>query len=359
MKIDKMSSERLAILRFPLIVGVVFIHAYGNEVVIFSNNPEGIIYTSNLIDFIRNLVSEGIARVAVPLFFLLSGYFFFLGFNYSIENYSKKVKSRISTLLIPFLFWNIFTLLLLAFAQFLPATQAFFSGKSDPISSFGVFDYVNAILGLNRSPISYQFWFIRDLIVMTLLAPAIYLVLKKVPRLFFIVILILWFFKIWPIYVPSAAAFAFFYSGAYFAHNNISLFALDRFGMLFTAFYTGTLIIDTMTKSYILNSYIHNLGIILGIATILFATRFIVGLKIVRNALLWAGGCSFFVFAVHEPMLRIAQKITYKLLTPNNDIFVLSLYFLTPTLVIITSTILYVSLKSIAPKFLHLISGGR
>ncbi len=358
MIIDKVSSVRLSMLRFPLIVGVVFIHTYGNEVVL-SNSTMGVTSTSYLIDFIRNLFSEGIARIAVPLFFLLSGYFFFLNFYYSAENYSKKVKSRISTLLIPFLFWNAFTLLLLALAQYLPATQPFFSEKSDPISTFGVFDYLNAIFGLNRSPISYQFWFIRDLIVMSLLAPAIYLILKKVPRIFFLVIFTLWFFKLWPIYVPSVAAFAFFYAGAYFAHTNISLFTLDRFGFLLTVFYLGILLVDTMTKDYMLNSYIHNIGILLGIVSMLFVSKFIVGLNVARNALLWAGGCSFFVFAVHEPMLRVVQKISYKVLAPSTDMAVLSLYFLIPTLVIISSMLLYVSIKSIAPKFLQLISGGR
>lgn len=76
-------------LRFPLIVGVVFLHTYGTK----ANLSNGVVEAANTgywVDFCQNLVSQGIARTAVPLFFLLSGYFFFLGFTFSIENYKKK-----------------------------------------------------------------------------------------------------------------------------------------------------------------------------------------------------------------------------------------------------------------------------
>lgn len=358
MKIDKVSSERLSMLRFPLIIGVIFIHAYGTEVGM-SSGAIGVANTGYWVDFCRNLVSQGIARIAVPLFFLMSGYFFFLGFKLSVEDYKRKIKSRIKTLFIPFLFWNFATLFLLSLAQYLPVTQAFFSGKNAPISTFGIFDYLNAIFGIDRSPIAYQFWFIRDLMVMVLLVPVIYLFLNKAPNIFLFVILSLWFFNVWPIYIPSVVAFAFFYAGAYFAYSKISLFALDRFGFVFLAFYLFVLVIDTATKDYMLNNYMHNIGILLGIASVFFITKEMIEIKFLKTFLLWASGCSFFVFAVHEPLLTAIKKISYKMFIPNNDIAVLSLYFVIPLFVIIISVVLYISMKTITPKFLSVISGGR
>ncbi len=359
MQIDNMSSERLSVLRFPLIIGVVFIHAYGTEVGL-SNGAIGVVNTGYWVDFCRDLVSQGIARVAVPLFFLMSGYLFFLGFSFSVENYTKKVKSRLKTLLIPFLFWNIATLLLIGLAQYLPATQSFFSGKNAPISTFGIFDYFNAIIGIDRSPISYQFWFVRDLMVMILVAPAIYLLLNKAPKVFLLVLFALWFLNVWPIYIPSSAAFAFFYSGAYFAHSNTSLFALDRFGSLILLVYLITLFADTaIMNNYIINNYIHKIGILLGVGSALYVTKAIVESIYMKKILLWASGCSFFVFAVHEPLLTVIKKLSYKVLHPSNDLTVLSLYFFVPIFVIICSTLLYISMKSITPKFLCVISGER
>lgn len=358
MKIDNLSSERLSILRFPLIVGVVFIHAYNTEIRLAAEIIE-VENTRYWIDFFRNLISHGVARVAVPLFFLLSGFFFFTGFSGSFNHYSIKVKNRAKTLLIPFLFWNIITILLIGIAQYLPVTQSFFSGKHSPISSFDMFDYFNAIFGIDRKPILYQFWFIRDLMVMVLITPAIYLLLKKVPKLTFLVLFSLWFLKVWPIYIPSIAACLFFYIGAYLAHSNTNLFTLDRFGPFILSVYMVLVLIDTSTKDYMFNIYIHNLGIIFGISSALFLTKRIIQSDYLKKPLLWASSCSFFVFATHEPLLTVVKKIGFKVLHPSSDITMLLLYLLIPTVVIIISVLSYTCLRTISPKFLSFISGGR
>ena len=358
MKIDRASSERLNLLRFPLIVGVVYLHASAAEVGL-STGAVGVANSGYLSDFFRNLISDGVARTAVPLFFLMSGYFFFLGFSWSVENYKKKIKSRIKTLLVPFLFWNIFTLFLYALAQYLPATQGFFSGKNDPISTFRAYDYVNAIFGIDKFPISYQFWFIRDLIVLVLLTPVIYLIIKGTPKIFFAGIFTLWFFNLWPVYIPSVEAFAFFYAGSYFACSNTNLFELDRFGVAILSSYSVILLMDTLTKGYHFNSYIHNAGVVLGVSSALCLSKTIVGLNNVKKALLWAGSLSFFVFAFHEPFLTLIRKILYKVVVPSSDLTVLSLYFSIPVLVIFSSILLHASMKYLAPRVLILISGGR
>lgn len=358
MRIDQNTSERLSVLRFPLIVGVVFIHADGTEIGL-ANGVIGVIDSSYLSDFIRNLISQGISRIAVPLFFLMSGYFFFLGFSWSIKNYMKKIQARVKTLLVPFLFWNIFTLSLLALAQDIPAIQVYLSGKKDLISTFGTYQYLNAIFGIDRSPISYQFWFIRDLMVIILLTPAIYLIIRRIPKIFLAGIFLLWFFDIWLIYVPSVAAIAFFYAGAYFACSNISLFALDRFGSAIISSYSAVLLIDTFSKGYEFNNYIHRTGVLLGVASALYISKAIVRMDKAKIALLWAGGCSFFVFAMHEPLLTIVKKITYDIVLPNSDLNIVSLYLAIPVLIIFTSILLYVAMKSVSPRFLSMVSGGR
>ncbi len=125
--LNAQSSLRLNLLRFPLIVGVVFVHAYETTVGFSGGSVSIGLNQNNVIsEFIRNLISQEIARIAVPIFFLMSGYLFFAGFVWSKENYLDKVKSRIKTLLIPFLFWNIATLLLIALGQSLIVTQRTF-----------------------------------------------------------------------------------------------------------------------------------------------------------------------------------------------------------------------------------------
>lgn len=358
MGIDRNSSERFSVLRFPLVVGVVFIHAYGTNVGL-SNGMVGIDSPSHVSGFIQNLISQGIARIAVPLFFLMSGYFFFLGFSWSIKSYKKKIVSRLKTLVVPFLFWNIFTLLLLALAQYVPATQVYFSGRAEPVSTFGVAEYANAIIGLTRKPISYQFWFIRDLMVMVALAPVIHLIVKTIPMAFLVSILSLWFFNYWPIHIPSVVAVTFFYAGAFFASSNISLFALDRFGTAILISYLVVLSIDVSFRGHEFNNHIHNVGLLLGIAAVLNVSKCIVGMKYARDALLWAGGCSFFVFAVHEPLLTVIKKLSYSAVSPNSDVIILVLYLAIPVVVIASSILLYLAMRQIMPGILGAISGGR
>ncbi len=128
MPLDAKSSDRLGSLRFPLIVGVVFIHAYGTEVRL-AGGTVGMAQPAFLLDFLRNLLSQGIARVAVPTFFLMSGYFFFRDFSWSAQAYKSKLLSRGRTLLIPYLIWNFCGLMAIWTAQSLPATCSIFSGS--------------------------------------------------------------------------------------------------------------------------------------------------------------------------------------------------------------------------------------
>lgn len=74
---NNLKSQIIDFLRFPLIVGVVFIHGalttpnteLGNDVYIFP-----IFY------YCSQFMSNILGRLAVPLFFLISGFLFFLTF---------------------------------------------------------------------------------------------------------------------------------------------------------------------------------------------------------------------------------------------------------------------------------------
>lgn len=355
--IDKTSSERLQLLRFPLIVCVIFIHSNVPSVTL-ANGAIGTARSSFIVNFIINYISVGIADTAVPFFFLLSGYFFFLDFSFSFLQYKKKLTSRFKSLVIPFLFWNCSLLLLFAVGQNIPATHTFFSGKNLPISSYKAFDYLNAIIGITTFPIAYQFWFIRDLIVISILTPILYFALRFMPKMTFAGLFILWFAAIWPVTVPSPVAFGFFYFGAFFAFNKISLFSFDHLGKPVAISYFTIIVIDTLTKNLFINRYIHCIVIILGIVTALYLSKYLIDNKR-KKYLLWLSNYSFFLFAIHEPLLTIFQKLLYVLIVPSSNLMILILYLLNPALVIVVSVIIYKSLKRFMPRFLFLISGGR
>lgn len=360
MKLDKTSSERMDMLRFPLIIGVVFIHAYGSNVNL-KGGSAGIQEIGFLSQFIQNFISQGIARVSVPLFFLMSGYLFFLGFNWTLEKYKRKVQNRVKTLVIPFVFWNLATMFFLLVAQSIPATSVFFSGSNQNIATYKVFDFLNSLLGINKYPISYQFWFIRDLFVMVWISPIISALFlnRNISSIILACLFTLWFFNLWPIYIPSIAAIFFFYLGAYLSNREFNLFALDNYGKIIAISYLGLLILDTLTKGYSYNGYIHNAGIIFGIMVAFYLSKYAIKNNAVKRTLLNLSGYSFFVFAIHEPALTVLKKIIYKFAEPSSDLAVIAFYLLIPATIILLSLATYQILNKIMPKALSIVSGGR
>lgn len=99
-------------LRFPLIVGVVFIHCYGKP---FDYDAIDFAHLTGM-DFyniFRVSISQVLTHVCVPTFYLISGYLFFIGLEkWNWKTYLNKIKKRSKTLLVPFLIWNTICILL-------------------------------------------------------------------------------------------------------------------------------------------------------------------------------------------------------------------------------------------------------
>lgn len=92
------------ILKFPLIVLVVFIHIVHENITPVKLD----LSAANLYHLIYNLISQNIGRVAVPCFFLFSGFLFFFKIKdyFTVELYKKQIKNRFKTLFIPYILWN-------------------------------------------------------------------------------------------------------------------------------------------------------------------------------------------------------------------------------------------------------------
>lgn len=345
-------SLRLQLLRFPLIVAVVFIHAYT-----LANDPFSAATGPNHVNaFIQTLISQELARCAVPLFFLMSGYLFFVGADWSMEKYKSKIRSRIGTLLIPFLFWNILVLLLFAIAQSHPKTAPFFSGKMALVRDYSLVDYISTVFGINRLPASYQFWFIRDLMVLALLTPLIHPLLKKIPTAVLAVLLILWFVHAGG---TTSESTLFFILGAWASIWRHSLFSLDQQAKWMLPVYLAVVIANSAWADTQAYPYLHKIGILLGMPVFLLLTKAASSTTGLKNALVALGSASFFVFAAHEPLLTMIRKILYKLLQPQHNGKILLIYFLSVTASVVICTGLFFLLNRLVPRFAKVIAGGR
>lgn len=130
---DDVLSKTIMFLRFPLIVAVVFIHTNLTDVMINGTllADEG---QFPVHDVFRHVVTNELARIAVPLFFFISCFLFFYRSDFSFAVYGMKLKKRIRTLLVPYLFWNIVVFLLFLLTQTFLSSMT--SGRNKLISDY-------------------------------------------------------------------------------------------------------------------------------------------------------------------------------------------------------------------------------
>lgn len=110
-----LQSQTIDWLRFPLAVAVVFIHSFGYPLTY--TLPALNIHSFSGMDVynvIRICFSHVAAHVAVPTFFLISGFLFFVGKVNEIEKlawWKRKFRSRLNTLVFPYFLWNLIAIL--------------------------------------------------------------------------------------------------------------------------------------------------------------------------------------------------------------------------------------------------------
>ena len=330
MLLSKNISDRITFLRFPLIVAIVFIHIHTND----------FHFTNKYFDYLTYYISEILARVSVPTFFALAGYLFFINLNPTFNGYLKKIHSRFYSLFIPYIFWNLFILLFFIIAQNNNLTAHYFSGERPIILNLSLIENIKLFFGFPpfKYPLAFQFWFIRDLIYFVLLSPIIAFVIKKFPY-----ILLLVLFLEQPI--------LYFSFGAFLAICNIEIKRYNNFAS------TSMLVffIFSIICIFFQNDYFYNFTIFLGLITIFLSLKYIK----MSKKLLDLSKYSFFLFAIHEPLLSILRKISLKIINIQNDFILLLIYIFIPIITIIISIYIYKFLQKFFPKFLNLITGSR
>ena len=98
---ERRFHDQISWLMFLFSIFVIWVHSYNVD--LFSGGAQDGIWS--LADRIENFVSVGLGQIAVPGFFLLSSYLFFR--NFSWDKLVGKWKSRVFSVLIPYVVWNL------------------------------------------------------------------------------------------------------------------------------------------------------------------------------------------------------------------------------------------------------------
>lgn len=361
---DSLLSRTISYLRFPLIVGVVFIHS--NMLVV---NIQGTIIRYDkwpLVSFVINLFSSVFADICVPLFFFFSGFLFFYNSEFSKNIYISKIKKRVKSLLVPYLIWN-FVAFIVLLIQVHPRIIHYFPLLNDyrvDITSFlSSFWITNLPISMSgpANPINTPLWFIRDLIVLVILSPMIWWLIKRIKLGGLVVLGIIWFFSIGEeIGFPSLChqSLFFFPLGAYFGINRLNFVEMTCKLFWIPFVYLGFAIADVVTRNEPYNLILHKVGILFGMIFVIYLVSLLLRKdKIQVNSFLI--GASFFVYALHNLFLGKVTKIILMYVRPESPIVVLLIYFLMPTISIIVCMGIYKVLDKFLPSISSVLTGGR
>lgn len=355
-------SCTVSFLRFPLIVLVVMIHI----------NP-GLPDIKDLVNFptanfiCGSLFKSGIASVAVPAFFFISGFFYFYGKPWDVPVWVKNTRSRVRSLVVPFFLWSALAAAYAILVYKLGLTRSTVVEEN----STSIADWAKSIFGLNYGedstmafPLLVPFWFVRDLFVVALISPLWRLLLKngKLGLATLFALGALWF--AWQgKQIPglSTTAIFFFCAGAYFSirkrnfaedFSKIAVPAIIAYALLLTA--------DVLTKDVPANNFVHKVQICAAIVAITaWAYRGICAGKLHANAFL--AEASFFVFAAHCVgfFKKSYTKIIEYFYVPASDAELIVSFFAKTVFEVCACLAAFWILKKIAPRPLSLFTGGR
>ncbi|MFD2963936.1 MULTISPECIES: acyltransferase family protein [Olivibacter] len=351
---NKFLSEKLVVISFISILLVVFLHAYGPDVTLKSNSGSlGFFYLLQL------FLSQVIARIAVPSFFFVSGYLFFINYYPNKRSYIDKLRKRVKSIVLPYLLWSVFSFAIFYVLQSLPPFSRFFS--KDLLTSYSLEQIVGRII---LRPIAYQLWFLKDLFLLCIISPALYFLTKKSYGIWIVILAFFWSLNYSFFYIVRIESLLFFSSGSLFAIYFKHVLVKTNDNSLFTKSILLIWIILSGLNSYFIGAGTSNEGI-----TLLYKLGIIVGMLSLWNLydLLYAKNLikqfsffsnSFFIYVFHEPVLTMIKKGLMSVFGVTS-ISKFCVYLIAPVSTIVIGVFLAFFIKKKYPKVYGFITGGR
>lgn len=378
MRNNSIQSISLDFLRFPLIIFVVIEHVFNNKSVLIDGHTYNVA-SINLFNDVMLFVEAFIRGVGVPTFFFISGYVFFYGIDhYSKELYKRKLKSRIRTLLIPYIIWNSLEILIGLLKVFVGnrgfstyGSQLNFS-LNNFLSCFWAYngqlfttlvDNKEQIAYAGTDPINVPLWFLRDLMIVVIFTPLIYYILKKTKSLLIVLLGILWI-------IPNdmnldaygfVRAFLFFSFGAYLCINKKDIiFKKKILTFLVILFYPmmGTLYILALKNGYY--DWLHWLKSFSILGFLFFSYH--LSTYLVRHGIKsspFLSSASFFIYISHCLIFQRITKAIYIIIKPDQPFEYVSIYIISVCVTIVSLLIIYWIMNKYTQKFLAIITGRR
>lgn len=368
------------LLRFPLALLVVLVHVFSVSPSTF-NIPT--IYDSVSFLSINRFINVFLLGIPVPVYFFISGYFFFSGSRFTIDTYKSKLKNRFHSLFIPYLIWNSVAIIVVVLKD-LPVfssllTYAGTSTDLDINNILSCFWEYNGRLSpppegtVNFEqyvkptpyPINTALWYIRDLMIIVLFSPIIRMCIYKWKKYFVFALAFLYclstFIPLNPHLYQLLTGVFFFSWGAYSRLNVIDFYK---------TFYNRNAIILLL---YILNGFIcfacndncPHLAIVLKLMNsilavgVLFNIAFVIGKRFSIEPKPKLAHLGYFIYISHCIISARFTKLLIMLIHPVRGYEITMVYVLSAILVIVFLYFIYMAMLRFTPRLLRIVIGGK
>jgi fucose 4-O-acetylase-like acetyltransferase len=360
-------SVGIEVARVALVIGLVFLHYFSFPNIATSPFTGMDPHHHPVATFVNSFVLFFFFS-AVPLLSAISGWLFF-GFDRDDARaaMARRVRKRAGSLLAPLVAWNLLAVLLVAALwRAVPTSGLFTQFGFDPETA-GVFGTVDAVLGITRLPIAFQFWFIHDLILTVLASPLLWLLLRHAPFGGAALLGAAWLAEFtFGVFVRTDVLF-FFYLGALARTRgtdprvgwNATLCLLGVYTALMALRALAPLAVDMEAPEQramveLATRLARPLGVVACWGVCLRLAALPSGEAVAR----W-GGAAFFLHAAHYPLIALVKYALWKAVPAETDAWMLAHYVGSVAVTVALCALAAVALFRLSPGLYAFLAGGR
>ncbi len=348
---NRQESEALNITRFVMSIGIVFLHAY-TSVRMYDYLGDLPVYKE-----VTRVISFQFGEACVPAFFVISGYLFFFGYRQTWECYKYKMKKRFFSLLLPYLFWNALMIAVFYAVECFPSVRGLFNDSRKLLHDCGLVDFLRAFWVYNDSagPILTQLWFVRNLIVLALCSPVVYCFVRYT-RIVGLFILGIWWMA--GEGVPNLESSVFYFClGAWFSISGKSLLEeVRRISIPIFILFPLIVIGDALLDGTLVGHYLHRTETFTCVFFVLALISVLLEKGKIRD-IAFLSSSSFFLYVVHDPMLRFIRKFSLRYADHGSEFQMIALYFIAVAVDIAVVYAVFWLLRKYVPWFLKWTTG--
>lgn len=364
---DEFISKKFRFHAFFSMVFLIYVHGYNlnNRYLLpFSIVEEPLTFTT----YTQYLIANGLLRFRIPILFMISAYLYALGDS---KPQGERLKKRLRTLLIPYLFWSAFGLLVTYIWQQFPVTAAAVQaaqidqlGDNRPYTEIG---WGGLVVRWLVAPIAFQLWFIRNLLVYNAAYALLLKAVSRIPKLWFGITIFIWLIN-FALPLVDSEGLLFFTLGIYIQKNGFNIEKPPDW--LRPRIWLPVFIVSAVVKSllafqfgwglkaFIILSLLHKVCVFAGLVTVWYGCDRLVRGAMRRSWFVWLTAFSFIIYAMHVPLVNYCTDLIFAY-TNHLTFYRMATFLVLPIAILIITILTGALWRRLSPRLYAFTTGGR